>query len=268
MEGYNSYRMAVPSGFQEVFSHFYFAKNATREAIDKSFLPHYQTIMIFSFGTPPLIFRGDYKIIVESCIVLGPIKSSFEYTLPAGADIFVCNFIDDAFYRFFGNADIASTRAMHPDTVLNQNCFTILWEVLSKISCSEGRVATLLDFCQDYLGNRNGIAEQLANCESKVLSPIKEISMRNNLSERAVQVNHKKHFGYTAKEIYRHERFLQAIKMIQRASLESSRIDWFEIIAQCGYYDQSQLIRDFNHYLNLSPLKYIKFQQLICNANP
>lgn len=47
----------------------------------------------------------------------------------------------------------------------------------------------------------------------------------------------------------------------------SKKIDWFEIINKCGYYDQSQLIHDFKHYLNISPTKYVKFQQDICIAN-
>jgi AraC-like DNA-binding protein len=42
-------------------------------------------------------------------------------------------------------------------------------------------------------------------------------------------------------------------------------MDWFEVINECGYYDQSQLIHDFKHYINLSPAKYLKFQQDICN---
>lgn len=67
--------------------------------------------------------------------------------------------------------------------------------------------------------------------------------------------------------LYRYERFLKAIKIIEETNFDSSKVDWFEIIEQCGYYDQSQLIRDFNHYLNLSPLKYLKFQDIICNAN-
>lgn len=41
--------------------------------------------------------------------------------------------------------------------------------------------------------------------------------------------------------------------------------DWFTIINYCGYHDQSHLIKDFKHYLNLSPTKYLSIQQDICN---
>jgi AraC-like DNA-binding protein len=123
----------------------------------------------------------------------------------------------------------------------------------------------LLDFCKPYLQQRNPIAEQIASFDGDNQSPIKAISAENNLSERAVQLNHKKYLGYSAKEISRYQRFLKAIQLIQTIATDTSKIDWFEIISECGYYDQSQLIHDFKHYLNLSPSKYLKFQQDICN---
>jgi len=176
MEGYNSYRMEVPPPFQEVFSHFYFAQNTTGEAVSKTFLPHYQTIMIFSFGTPPFISKEDIKITIDTCIVLGPIKSFFHYTMPPNSDILVCNFLDDAFFRFFRNSDIPCNAAIHPDRLLNQSCFTDLWSELREMNCSESRIKAVLDFCQPYLRIRNDIAGQLAGCEGKSLNPIKEIS--------------------------------------------------------------------------------------------
>jgi AraC-like DNA-binding protein len=266
MKGYKSYRISAPSTFKDVFSHFYFAENGSEEAIEKTLLPSYQTIMIFSFGTPAsFISKNQEKIKVEKCIVLGPIKQAFNYVLPAGAEILVCNFKDDSFFRFFGNADLAEGLAIHPDELLHQDCFTALWSVLKEIDTNEGQVQSLLDFCQPYLRNRNGIAEQIACFDRTTFSPIKEISKRNQLSERALQTNHKKHFGYSSKEIYRYQRFLKAIQIIQTISGQNIKVNWFDIINECGYYDQSQLIKDFKHYIHISPSKYLKFQESICD---
>ncbi|HEY0298211.1 MAG TPA: AraC family transcriptional regulator [Arachidicoccus sp.] len=52
---------------------------------------------------------------------------------------------------------------------------------------------------------------------------------------------------------------------MQSIASNAKKIDWFDIISECGYYDQSQLIHDFKHYINLSPVKYLSFQQDICN---
>ncbi|SHM76462.1 AraC-type DNA-binding protein [Chitinophaga sp. CF418] len=266
MAGYNSYRICVTPAFEDVFSHFYCAENKSDAAIEKTLFPSYQTIMIFNFGTPAsFISKTGDQITVETCMVLGPIKHAFNYLLPVGAEIFVCNFKDDAFFRFFGNADLTQETALHPDELLHKNCFTTLWSELKQINCNQKRVEGVLDFSKPYLRRRDKIAEQIAEFDRNTFSPIKEISQKNKLSERTVQVNHKKYFGYTSKEMYRYGRFLKAIQVLQEISQGNAKMDWFEIIDRCGYYDQSQLIKDFNHYLHLSPSQYLKFQEAICN---
>lgn len=265
MEGYNSYRIEVPAAFEDVFSHFYVAENNSGETIVKTLLPSYQTIMIFSFGAPAsFITKTDEEITVEKCMVLGPIKHALSYSLQPGAEIFICNFKDDAFFRFFTNADLSRELALHPDELLDQNCFTVLWSELKQMSCNEKRVQMLLHFAKPYLRTRNDIAGQIAGFDRDNSSTIKEIAQKNRLSERSIQLNHKKHFGYTSKEIHRYKRFLKAIQLVQTISAGSTKMDWFEVIDQCGYYDQSQLIKDFNHYLQLTPAKYLKFQEAIC----
>jgi AraC-like DNA-binding protein len=264
---FDSYRIAVPPAFGEVFSHFYFAGNRSGEFITQTLLPSYQTIMVFSFGTPAcFITRQNDKVAVDKCLVVGPIKHAFDYMLSPQSEILVANFKDDAFFRFFGDAAISQNIPVHPDVLLNENCFTLLWSELNKISDNRSRVDRVLDFCRPYLRNHDLIAGQIAGFDNNNLSPIKEISEKNNLSERTVQLSHKKHFGYSAKEIGRYQRFLKAIQLIQTiASSNTAKMDWFEIINECGYYDQSQLIHDFKHFLNLSPSKYLKFQEAICN---
>lgn len=266
MKTYNSYRISAPIEFKDIFSHFYYAENRSGAAVEKTLLPSYQTIMIFSFGSPAsFISKNKEEIKVEKCILLGPIKHAFNYILPDETEILVCNFRDDAFFRFFGNATLDDGLAVHPDELLHQNCFTALWSELKKIDSNENRVQAVLDFCRPYLRDRNSIAEQIAAFDRATFSPIKEISKKNRLSERSLQTNHKKHFGYTSKEMYRYQRFLKAIQMIQTISCQNSKIDWFDIINQCGYYDQSQLIKDFKYYIHLSPSKYLKFQESICD---
>lgn len=266
-EKYNTYRIGVPADFEEVFSHFYFAENKSGKTITKTLVPSYQAILIFSFGANILLrTRQNLQITLDKCLVLGPIKQAFEYSLPQNSEILVANFRDDAFYRFFGKASIAGNLPLSPDEMLDENCFTALWAELNKISDVTNRVNFILDFCKPYLSQRNIIIGQLTNFKGQSLNPIKSIASGNNQTERNIQINHKKHFGYSAKELNRYKRFLKAIELIQGIASKASKTDWFEIINKCGYYDQSQLIHDFKHYINLSPSKYLKFQQDICNA--
>jgi AraC-like DNA-binding protein len=157
------------------------------------------------------------------------------------------------------------TFPIHADELLNENCFTVLWEKLNKINDTNRQVQYILDFCKPYLQHRDPITAQIAGFNDDNQSLIKTISEKNNLSERAIQLHHKKHLGYSAKELDRYRRFLKAIQLVQTIASDSSKMDWFEIISECGYYDQSQLIHDFKHYLNLTPSKYLKLQQHICN---
>jgi AraC-like DNA-binding protein len=269
MEQYNNFRIPVPTGFEEVFSHFYFAENKSDTAITKTLIPSYQTIFVFSFGTAvSFTTKQNTQIHIDSCLVLGPIKQAFDYTLPPDSEILVVNFKDDAFYRFFGSASIAEHLPMNPDGLFNENCFTALWQALDKIIDTNERVNYILEFCKPYLGTQKTIVEQLANFKGETLNPIKTIASENNQSERNIQLNHKKYLGYSAKEMNRYQRFLKAMALIQDKASSASKTDWFEVITECSYYDQSQLIHDFKHYINLTPAKYLKFQQDICNSKP
>jgi len=268
-EQYHDFRIQVPADLEEVFTHLYFAQNKSGETITKTLLPSYQTILVFSFGARALLHsRQNTQIEIERCLVLGPIKQAFDYSLPADAIILVANFKDDAFYRFFGNAAIAEHVPINPDDLLEENCFTLLWHELKAMNGVEEQANHIFEFCRPYLRTRNSIASQLAGFDDASLNPIKTIAGEYKQSERNIQLHHKKYLGYSAKELNRYRRFLKAIELIQQIASATGKIDWFEVISECGYYDQSQLIHDFKHYINLSPTSYLKFQQDICNAKP
>lgn len=262
-EDYQQSRLPVPAEYETVFSHFYHAANNTSAAVRKTLLPTYQMIMVFVFGGKGILHSAQQtQMEVEQCIVLGPVKQAFDYTLPAGTSILVANFKDDAFYRFFGRA----TMAGHPDDLVDDNCFTALWESLQHIPAPTAQVEHILHFCRPYLQDQHLLSEQLANFEDDNLNPVKAIADATGQSERNVQLHQKKQFGYTVKERQRYQRFLKAVQMLQQQVATGASTDWFELIDACGYYDQSQLIHDFQHYVRLSPRQYLKFQEDICLA--
>lgn len=264
--GYLNYRIPVPDEFSEVFSHFYFAENMSEQSITKTLIPSFQTILIFSFGSNAFIHSVENdKIEVNKCIVLGPIKKAFDYCLPPGTKILVANFKDDAFYRFFGSANIAENLPVDPDSLLDENCFTVLRDCISQLSDASDQVNYILAFCRPYLKERNVITQKLLKLNDSAYNPIKQVAEAENQSERAIQLTHKKNLGYSAKEIARYQRFLKAIEMIQHIATKATKDNWSEIVDECGYYDQSQLINDFKYFINLSPTKYLKLQRGICN---
>lgn len=260
-----SKRIDVPTEFQSVFSHFYCSKNNTEHNITKTLLPNFQIIMVFSFGAPILFnTTNNTQIILEKCIVLGPIKQPFDYTLLPGAEMLVANFKDDAFYRFFSQVIASELLPINPDALLNQNCFTNLWHLI-KNAAKNDRVNLILDFCKPYLNDSENAFKNFKNHKDNytIFNPIKVIAQETNQSERTIQLNHKKYFGYSAKEKSRYQRFMKAIELLQN---KTSKINWFEIIETCGYYDQSQLIHDFKYFTNYSPNQYLKFQKDVCST--
>lgn len=262
---YNQYRISVPKEFEDVFSHFYFAENSSDTPVTKTLLPTYQTILLFCFGGSASMSTQEKNLLhVNKCMVFGPVRQSFDYTLPAGTSILVANFKNDAFFRFFGKASIEN-QVGHPDDLLAENCFTDLWYQLKQIDSTTKQVDYILDFCRPYLQHRDNTSQLLSHFENNVLNPVKVIAEQTQQTERNIQRKQKEQFGYSLKELNRYNRFLKAIKIIEEETGKQNTIEWFTIIDQCGYYDQSQLIHDFKHFLNISPTQYIRFQQDICN---
>ncbi|PWN70305.1 AraC family transcriptional regulator [Chryseobacterium phosphatilyticum] len=263
---YNECRIPVPQEFENVFTHFYFAENSSENSVTKTLLPTYQTILLFSFGSQvSMLTREKTEITIQQCIVFGPVRQSFEYTLPSKTSILVANFKEDAFFRFFGLGAVDARLMQHPDGLLNDNCFTDLWGQLSDIPNPKEKVDYILNFCQPYLRDQDQTSRLLTNFENEHLNPIKTIAEQTHQTERNIQHKQKKQFGYSLKEINRYNRFLKAIRLIEEESGKPTKISWFTIIDQCGYYDQSQLIHDFKHFLHISPAQYVKFQRDICN---
>lgn len=261
---YKSYRIAVPKEFEQVFSHFYIAENQGYEIITKNLLPSFQTILVFNFGaTIKLTSYQGKTLYIEQYMVLGPIKKSFEYSIFPASKVLVVNFKDDAFYRFFGVVGLGDTLPVNPHNWPVTNFFSYLWEQLSMAQTDQEQITLILNFCKPYLKTRPASIELLANFENKSQNPIKSVAYHTQQSERTIQQQHKKYFGFTAKEKVRYARFLKTIQYLQN----NTCINWQDVIVEMGYYDQSQLIHDFQYYLHLSPKQYLLFQQDICVAN-
>ncbi|WP_353719015.1 AraC family transcriptional regulator [Dyadobacter sp. 676] len=261
---YAEERIAVPDEFANVFSYFYTARNDSAHPVHKTLIPSFQTIIAFNFGSPARVRFGDNALWVEQCIVLGPLKRPIEYILPPDTHLLVVNFRDDAFYRFFGPVMFSEMIARHPDELLEKSCFSELWLRLKNES-PHRRPGLILDFCRPYLRPRDAAFECITEARPDYvrMNAIRTIAQETGQSERNVQLNHKKYLGYTAKERSRYQKFLNALRMSQGIS---GKADWHQIAEASGYYDQSQLIHDFRHFMNVSPGQYLKFQAGICQT--
>ena len=80
------------------------------------------------------------------------------------------------------------------------------------------KVDFILNFCKPYLKDRDSNFEPIANFSDETHSqnPIKAIAEETNKSERSIQLNYKKFFRYSSKDINRYHRFLKATELIQK----------------------------------------------------
>ena len=262
----NSYRLPVPLGYEDVFSHFYFARNPEDQPKSQSLLPSFQQIMVFIL-TGGVIIKDPFNEAVQlnHAVILGPVKKVLEYTLLPKTQMLVINFKPGSFYRFFGSIHDTHSTHLDPDTLTLENCFTDLLESLRRLLSPEEMIAEILKFSKPYLREKSDILKQFVKSSDSFISPIKNIAAAKEQTVRSIQRQHKKMLGYSAKELLRFERFIKAIQMLEAIAQKAVKEDWFQIIDSCGYYDQSQLIHDFKYFLALTPKEYLRVQRHICN---
>lgn len=261
--------LPIPPEWQDIFSPFYFIHNLTSSPVTKLLSPTFQTILIFSFSAPGQFFiEENIPITIDKSMVIGPIKLAHQYTIPPNGELLVANFKHDAFYRFFGRHLQSYTDfLLHPDEILGEHCFAAFWDTLKALNNMQERVDAILDFSAAYLRERDKGSEDIiaAGENDSVINPIKDIADKQGQSERNIQLKHKKYLGYSAKEMNRYQRFKKTLTRLQEQAA-TGNIDWFELVHEGGYYDQSHLIHDFNHFLGLSPAQFLKLQQTVCIA--
>lgn len=266
---YISERIPVPAGWEDALDPFYFAANKSATAIRKSLLPNFQSLLVFILGTPVRIFPQGNPFPVEKTMVIGPLKQILEYEMPPGSEMLVVNFKYDTFYRFFGTTLTAYNNYLqNPDELIKDHCFAALWFEIKQLATNEQRIARILDFGDSYLRDRDAASVDIIRngIDETILNPVKKIASNNGQSERNVQLNYKKYFGYSAKEINRYQRFRKSLLYVQQSLGQGKVIDWFDIIDYGGYFDQSHFIRDFKHYLGITPNQFLKLQQDMCIA--
>jgi AraC-like DNA-binding protein len=85
-------------------------------------------------------------------------------------------------------------------------------------------------------------------------APVREIVRGLGLSQRRFIEVFATEVGMTPKLYCRVRRFQRALSLAS----ESSAPDWAGVAAECGYFDQSHLIHDFQAFSGLSPVEYVR----------
>jgi AraC-like DNA-binding protein len=246
----------------DVVKHFYALQTPNQDETQIAHLsPNYEMMLLFNFGKPfHISFAGDAiedDLIIGKVALLGPLRKMLNYEVPGGTDFIATIFNLDGFYRLFQiPMDNLDSEKIHPVDEKYQH----LWDTLQGISALTDRIQILSDYILSVMQAPDEASLPLHNGASyfndPLIQPAKAIAADADLSERTIQTRFKKYVGYSPKEMLRFLRFKQVINSIEQNP--HPEIDWFDLIHDFGYHDQSHLIKDFQHFLGTSPQAFIK----------
>ena len=184
------------------------------------------------------------------------------YELQPGTDALLVNFKFNGFQRLFGLPLTGLTGQGLPgaEIMIDDARFEELWEKLAALPAAEQRVSLLKQTAMSLLKENDEVLQTIIGNLSRFFNPcvdpVKAIAADTRLSERSIQLKFQKHTGYSVKELLRFLRFKEVIAHILARS--NQKIAVFDLIARFDYHDQSHLIKDFQYFLGMAPLQFIK----------
>jgi AraC-like DNA-binding protein len=109
--------------------------------------------------------------------------------------------------------------------------------------------------------SRRGMVSDLIEAVSKGIADpecgtVTELARRVNMSQPQLARFTKDHFGFLPKLLIRRERFLRMFHSMWGLSVS----DWSDFLDP-QYVDQSHMIRDFRHFIGMSPTRYFALER-------
>jgi AraC-like DNA-binding protein len=260
-----------------MISNFYcFTASISAKTVVKSLSPNLEMMLVFNFGSSIRVSFGNEpfnEFKVEKYAIIGPIKKKLNYEIVPGAETIVVNFRLNGFHRLFNIPvfKLNSQMITNPETIVGKRIFTRLWDRLSILKDPQERINEMILQALPCIKPNTDQVTALLNGErffyDPLLNPSKAIALETNLTERMIQMKFQEQVGYSPKELIRFLRFKQVVsKLIAR---NTEKLEVFEIITAQGYYDQSHLIKDFNHFLSTTPKKFFKSikENVVCTTH-
>ena len=148
------------------------------------------------------------------------------------------------------NADIALSE-LYPDEadrLLNQACsaaegppqLRVVEQYLTRKLASALPIHPAVSYGVERLSREGGVRS------------VRRIQLETGLSHTRFIQLFREHVGLTPKLFCRVRRFHGLLNRIEKGM----PVNWAELAADCGYFDQAHLIRDFRSFADVTPLEY------------
>jgi AraC-like DNA-binding protein len=177
---------------------------------------------------------------------------------PGGLKLIFCIFRPFGFYRLFKvPIDLLNNKVVPLEVFLGKRTRELKERILTAPS-DEAKVRTVddfftaltrqlpapyrsaVEFAQDQILQNNGLVR------------IEDLSGQLNISRRSLERYFSANVGMSPKYYARVLRFNYAFGL-KRAN---PALDWFDIIYDCGYFDQTHFIKDFRHFTGQPPVAF------------
>ena len=169
----------------------------------------------------------------------------------------MANFYPSAFRQLFGrNVEEFNGRMVPPREVIGDAIDDIYARMRANPD-PQAMFDLILEFVNG-MNERNGTNEptpvQDLECrirESKGTLPVNEMAKSIGLSERQLQRKFKEEIGLSPKEFCSVVRFNHVYSHMQR----TRKLD-LDIALECGYFDESHMMKDLSYYLGKAPKRF------------
>ena len=260
----------------EVIRHVYCVQQAAGapDTVRKQLIPNQEMLLGFNFGPDLPIALGGEPYVVRRTVAIGPLQKVLHYGVPPGADFVIVVFSFNGFRRLIGKSmhELEGMNVFDPDLLLAQNCFQDLWAQMAALTAGGERVACLQEYIAQTIAPIDADTLTVIGGSSlfadPALDPVKVIAQTRQLTPRSVQVRFKTNLGITAKEITRFLRFKKVVT--QLIEQHPTTPEWADLVFEYGYHDQSHLIKDFHHFMDITPGEFIRqlAEQKVCISKP
>jgi AraC-like DNA-binding protein len=191
-----------------------------------------------------------------ACFLVGLLTSPLVVAPAADVDTMAVRFRPGGAFRFFGVPLSALTdRAVSLDDLWGPPVASRLWEALALARDDAARVATIARELERR-ARRTEDDDVTARAVAALVATagrarIDAIAGRSGTTTRQLQRRFKDRVGVAPKVLARILRFQRTL--LHRASGGPSRTDWVRVAVECGYADQSHLIRDYAAFAGDTP---------------
>lgn len=214
--------------------------------------------LVIYLDRPTASFYIDHALLrVQVPLLAGPYSRSFEFDPSQSTSVVGVAFRPGAGRLFFymaahelHNTDVALS-GVHPgeaDCLLNDVCsatneleqFLTLERYLNRKLENAAPTHPAVWHALEQLSRQGGVRS------------VRKIQTDTGLSHTRFIQLFREHVGLTPKLFCRVQRFRTLLDRLDKGML----VNWAELAADCGYFDQAHLIHDFRAFASMTPLEY------------